>query len=671
MNRWILFTIIIALSVYSGGICTAVATNNLNDNPSDYSDEPPYYPADSPTEYPTYEPTFTIEPTDYPTYEPTFTIEPTQNGGGTGYISIDSFPQGADVYFDGISQGTTPVTVSVSSTGTPSHTIRVSMSGYQEWSGHVSGNPAPGETIYQNAYLVEIQPTITVEPTQIGGDHGWVYVDSVPQGANVYFDGVSEGITPVSVRVSSTGTPSHTIRLSKSGYQDWYGNVAGNPGPGQTIYADAGVLVEIQPTITIPPTIIGDDYGWFRIVPIPELADVTVDGTYIGTGTQLVKIFTTASPSHDLLVRKSGYADYRQHLSYNPGKGETITLYASLVPLAQYGSIYVTSDPSGALATLDSGVQYLTPCTFTQVQPGMHTVSVSKSGYFTNTRQVQVNYDSQNVYVPLTKMQSTGTLYVDSVPQGADVKVDNVWQGQTPDRIGNLAPGDHTIRLQLAGYQTMKQQVMITAGQETQITPSLVKDYPEVQTGSVSVSSNPPGATVYLNADYQGVTPVTGYLDLTDLTPGVYTILLKASQHEDFSNSISVIAGQTTPVNVELKSPPAPSGVNGTLSIISSPSGAQVYLDNHFVGVTPLILNTIAPGEYGIVLKMDGYDDYVNRVQIAAGMTTPASVNLTAAAPPVTPTPVHTQVPQPTRSPLSVILIPTGLAVALLLFRRS
>ncbi len=515
-----------------------------------------------------------------------------------------------------------------------------------------------------------LEPTITIEPTKIGGDVGWVSIDSVPQGAEAYFDGSFIGMTPATTRVLSTGDPSHSIKVSMSGYQDWTSHMSGNPAPGETLYQVAN-LVEIQPTITVEPTIIGDESGFFKIDSAPQGADVTFDGTYRGTTPALIKVFVAGTPSHDLRVSMSGYKDYAQHLSSNPGNTETIPIFAPLTPLSPYGSVVVTSDPSGALATLDSGIQYLTPCTFSNVISGLHTITVSKSGYSTYTTQVQVSFNTQpRVYAPLTPIQTVGTLYVDSDPQGADIKVDNYWQGQTPQRIGNLAKGTHMLKLQLSGYQTITQDVMINTGQETRITPTLQRNPPDIKTGSVTVISNPPGASVYLNNDYQGVTPQTGYLDLSDLVPGVYTILLSDPQREDYSATITVVAGQTTPVQVDLKAAATSSSINGTLSVNSVPSGAQVLLDNLFVGITPLSLATVKPGQYDLVLKMSGYTDYVNKVQVAAGMSTVASVNLTPIGTPV-PTTIPTSTQTEARSPLSILLVPTGLAVAFLLMKRD
>ncbi len=43
------------------------------------------------------------------------------------------------------------------------------------------------------------------------------------------------------------------------------------------------------------------------------------------------------------------------------------------------------------------------------------------------------------------------------------------------------------------------------------------------------------------------------------------------------------------------------------LRIRSTPSGADVYLNNRYMGITPLWLDDIGPGSYKVTLKMDGY----------------------------------------------------------------
>ena len=107
-------------------------------------------------------------------------------GGDTGYFESTSEPSGGAVTFDGSYKGTTPVTFPVYVTGSPTHTIKVTKSGYNDWEQTYQGNPASGQTITVNAQLVYIPGTPV--PTPIGGGKGYYSINSVPSGGNVYFD---------------------------------------------------------------------------------------------------------------------------------------------------------------------------------------------------------------------------------------------------------------------------------------------------------------------------------------------------------------------------------------------------------------------------------------------------------------------------------------------------
>jgi serine/threonine protein kinase len=63
----------------------------------------------------------------------------------------------------------------------------------------------------------------------------------------------------------------------------------------------------------------------------------------------------------------------------------------------------------------------------------------------------------------------------------------------------------------------------------------------------------------------------------------------------------------------------------GGLQITSNPAGASVLLNGRSVGKTPFTDKNLNPESYDLLLKMDGYHDYFQRVRITAGQT--ASVN--------------------------------------------
>lgn len=73
--------------------------------------------------------------------------------------------------------------------------------------------------------------------------------------------------------------------------------------------------------------------------------------------------------------------------------------------------------------------------------------------------------------------------------------------------------------------------------------------------------------------------------------------------------------------------------IPGTLSVISTPTGADVYVNDVLKGTTPLTL-TLNAGTYSVRLIKAGYQEWINNsVVISCGTTTPISATLSPAPP--------------------------------------
>ncbi|WP_337869385.1 PEGA domain-containing protein [Meiothermus sp.] len=73
---------------------------------------------------------------------------------------------------------------------------------------------------------------------------------------------------------------------------------------------------------------------------------------------------------------------------------------------------------------------------------------------------------------------------------------------------------------------------------------------------------------------------------------------------------------------------PQPQPGTGTLSVNSTPSGAQVLIEGRVVGNTPLNL-VLRPGRVDVELRLGGYQTFRTSAQIRPGETTVVNANLT------------------------------------------
>lgn len=148
-----------------------------------------------------------------------------------------------------------------------------------------------------------------------------------------------------------------------------------------------------------------------------------------------------------------------------------------------------------------------------------------------------------------------------------------------------------------------------------------------------------------------------------DMQPGNYDVTVSSpSVKNTFRTTITVISppapassGNQTPAEgtpsgaVPEQIPP----LTGTLSVSSTPAGAPVFLDSVSVGVTPITLGTITPGNHLVEIKTPGYLAYSVQVTVKPAETTSISPTL---------------VKNPLSLPVSPVTACAGLLIAGFLF---
>ncbi|NYT07662.1 MAG: PEGA domain-containing protein [Methanomicrobiales archaeon] len=364
--------------------------------------------------------------------------------------------------------------------------------------------------------------------------------------------------------------------------------------------------------------VIGGDAGYFAVESSPAEAQVIFDGVYYGNTPLAIPVYSTATPRHTITVSKSGYFPWTRTYASNPAPGETVRIVAILEPSSEFGTLTVTSSPVGALVTIDGGRGQQAPWTYTDIRAGSHIVRAFLSGYQPFLTIVSVPPGgSITVDATLAPLSEIGVLQVKSTPGGADVYVDGFYSGATAATIGNLAAGQHIVQLKLAGYREWIGTVDIPVNSVAFIDATL-----EIATadpvGNIVVTSQPSGASVYLDSNFQGRTQAGNPLDLTGIPPGTYSLEIQLTNYRDFITMVEVQAGKTAVVHAELVPATNPSGT-GTLQVSSDPQGANIFLDNVCRGVTPLTIPTVEAGTHTLLLRLQGYHDYSSSITIAPG----------------------------------------------------
>ena len=146
----------------------------------------------------------------------------------------------------------------------------------------------------------------------------YIRVWSNPSAADIYLDGVYQGVTGSAwFRIYDVSTGYHTIRLEKSGYEDYT----------ETVYISAGDTAAVSAYLTATPTT-----GSISVSSAPSGADTYLDGAY--KGTTPTTISDVPPGSHALKLEKHGYAEWLTSVYVTSGATESIIAHLTTTDIA-------------------------------------------------------------------------------------------------------------------------------------------------------------------------------------------------------------------------------------------------------------------------------------------------------------------------------------------------
>ncbi len=145
-------------------------------------------------------------------------------------------------------------------------------------------------------------------------------------------------------------------------------------------------------------------------------------------------------------------------------------------------------------------------------------------------------------------------------------------------------------------------------GLERALLGALVKVVPLAST--LFIDSTPPGATVFIDGEKVGTTPLE-----TQILPGERTLRLELGSHlpSEFA--------QNVPVRGEVRVARTLEKVPARLVVTARPEGAEIWVDGKSVGKDK-VDQGIEPGTHAIRLSLEGFHPHEQTVEIAPGETT-------------------------------------------------
>lgn len=201
-----------------------------------------------------------------------------------------------------------------------------------------------------------------------------------------------------------------------------------------------------------------------------------------------------------------------------------------------------------------------------------------------------------------------GVVGIVTVPTQAMVYIDGIKLGLTPFKLDELKAGEHTLKVTKKGYIDHEQSFSVEVGKTERLEVSLER------LNVLAISSKPSRASFYLNDELKGLTPSS-----LELLSGIYKLKLVKEGYADWEKELTINRDYSTNVNM-LKM--------YTVDFTSVPSQAEVFLNNKYVGRTP-VTSRSAKGSYMVKMHLDNCTDFEQFIKLRKDMQIKAKLRYT------------------------------------------
>lgn len=270
--------------------------------------------------------------------------------------------------------------------------------------------------------------------------------------------------------------------------------------------------------------------------------------------------------------------------------------------MSDYGSMSITSEPSGAEVSILGKVIGTTPYMTKPVPSAMYIVKFAMDGYEPAWLPVNVTPGRQ-VEAHVALVPENATVIIDSNPSGAHVQMNGKEIGDTPVLLPDLALGSYSVSVQMQGYTRRDISWKVQNGRPILINVPLMNNI-----GTLTLDSDPEAAEIEIDGQSYGVTPFKDFIE-----QGQHKVRLSKNGYKPYEKIVTVNRDETTELNARMEMLP------GSLTIESVPSGAALFINGIDYGVTPYSRDVIDAGDYTVRLSKDGYDTLEQLVTVHPG----------------------------------------------------
>ena len=339
----------------------------------------------------------------------------------------------------------------------------------------------------------------------------------------------------------------------------------------------------------------------------PADASIAIDG---GFAFRLGEIHLLRQGSYDLVAEALGYETLRRSIEVGAERNQAIAVDLRALP----GWVTFAIDPEGARVAVvgSDGLHGISPVEL-HVPAGPQTATVSHPRYQEATVAFEVEGREQRQTVTTSLVPDWADVTIPTTPTGAEVRIDGELSGVATPGPVPVPAGERRVSVSLPGYGTWTDLLYVEAQQVIALDPITLRE----ADGQIRVASKPPGASVTVDGDYRGVTPV-----VLDVASGRrHAIRAFKVGYAPKNVSVTVPSAERKNLSFTLEA------LEGVLAIETRPEDAELWIDGERRRPEGGTL-TLSAVPHELEVKKTGYASYRVTIVPQPGLTQELKVKL-------------------------------------------
>lgn len=234
-----------------------------------------------------------------------------------------------------------------------------------------------------------------------------------------------------------------------------------------------------------------------------------------------------------------------------------------------------------------------------------HTWRIECDMYETEMGEFVVG-DGEPVVIDKQLTPVHGSLSINTTPEdSASVYLDGRFVGLTPFFADKIRTGEHKVIIYKEAYKSCARDFELSSGDTAYMDVAMPLDAAEVVVLADASSQ------IYVDNVMKGLGEWSGKVSLGthlfEARKTGYRASFRVADIEDYACDTIVL--------------PIPTPIYGYLNISSTPTGAAIYIDGTYQGVTPRVVKDILIGEHELKLEKEGYAVLFEEVSVVENLT--------------------------------------------------